>query len=112
MIVIDIVKNDDIFNYWNSKNIFVHRKINSKILKHLNESILLFGVKYIKNSIDHYVIAYMNKDYFFNYRYQLDLFLKGCKYNNNVSAVEKFADNGVNWNDYIKYKGGGYNGKR
>lgn len=81
----------EIFNYWNSKKIVVHRVLNSDISLELGKAIRDYGVEYIKELIDLYAIILEpeftrnEKDvgegkYFWSYRWNLFEFLtRGLK---------------------------------
>ena len=82
------------FDYWNTKNIVVHKTLNEE----LNNSISKFLKKYklaeFKIMVDRYKRVLDDKKYFFSYIWSLKDFL------NRKNGAVDFADDGSKWQDY------------
>lgn len=89
----------DIYNYWNSKDIVVHRKISKPMERHILNALKDYSVEEIKKAIDNYNTVIKDKDYFFAYVWGLDTFIKQS------NGLPHFVDSGEKWLNYCKKKG-------
>lgn len=89
----------EIYNYWNSKDIVVHRKISKPMERHILNALKDYSVEEIKKSIDNYNTVIKDKDYFFAYVWSLDTFIKQS------NGLPHFVDSGEKWLNYCKKKG-------
>lgn len=88
-----------IFDYWNSKNIVVHRSLTDKAKRSINGRIKEgYKPEEIIQSIDNYEFILTSKDYFWNYKWTLQDFLQ--------RGFEKFRDLKIAKQNYKK---GGFN---
>ena len=89
-----IDNNKLLFDYWNTKNIVVHKTLSEE----LNNSISKFLKKYklaeFKIMVDRYKRVLDDKKYFFSYIWSLKDFL------NRKNGAVDFADDGSKWQDY------------
>lgn len=89
----------EIYNYWNSKDIVVHRKISKPMERHILNALKDYSVEEIKKAIDNYNTVIKDKDYFFAYVWSLDTFIKQS------NGLPHFVDSGEKWLNYCKKKG-------
>lgn len=85
----------EILNHWNSKNIIIHRKHSRKIpliLKRLTKD---YSKEEILQSIDNYARVYGDKDYYFDYKWNLETFLQKS------NTLPEFMDDGSKWLSYL-----------
>jgi hypothetical protein len=85
----------ELLNYWNSKNIRVHREITKDIEKEIKKALKENSQEDIKKYIDRYSRVIKDKDYFFNQKWSLVEFLK------QKNAMNDFKDDGSKWVNYI-----------
>jgi hypothetical protein len=83
-----------IFDHWNSKNLIVHRELNSDMEKAINKRLEEFNPETITTAIDRYKTILEDKQYFFEYRWSLTDFL------NRKNGITSFMDEGSKWVDY------------
>ena len=88
----------EIFDYWNSKNIIVHREITDNIKKAINKVLKIYTKEQIKEYIDRYTTVINDKSYFFSYKWTLIDFL------NRKDGISSFADDGSKWVNYCSSK--------
>lgn len=89
----------EIYTYWNSKDIVVHRKISKPMERHILNALKDYSVEEIKKAIDNYNTVIKDKDYFFAYVWSLDTFIKQS------NGLPHFVDSGEKWLNYCKKKG-------
>ena len=89
----------NIFNYWNTKNIIVHRNINKDIEKAVEKALKKYSEEEIKTCIDRYDEVLKDKDYFYSYKWGLAEFL------NRKEGIALFTDEGSKWVNYCEKKG-------
>lgn len=66
----------DIYTFWNEKGIVKHKKLTSKMQRAINSVLKDYSVEDIKNSIINYYKILNSKEYYFNYKWTLEEFLK------------------------------------
>ena len=101
--IVEIVEQDDtqdIFNYWNTKDIIKHREINNDIEKAIKKALKEHTVAEIKLAIDRYAFVYHDDNYYFKHKWGLDQFLK------QANGYKDFLDNGSKWENYVNSKAG------
>ena len=86
----------EIFDFWNSKNISNHIKLNEDRKKAISKRLKEYSVDEIKLAINHYEIILHDKDSFWNYTWSLEDFL------NRKNGFTTFLDDGSNWVSYSK----------
>lgn len=86
--------NSNIFNYWNSKNIIVHRELTNNINKSINKALKTYTEEAIKEYIDRYDKVLKDKSWFFDYKWSLENFL------NRKDGISSFTDEGDKWLSY------------
>jgi len=85
----------EILEYWNSKNIIVHRKYSRRtplILKRLTED---YSKEEILQAIDNYTIVIKDEGYKLRYKWNLETFLQKS------NAMLDFMDDGSKWLNYL-----------
>lgn len=92
-------KNDNIcnnlLNYWNTKNIIQHRKVNDKLKRKINIALKNYEYNEIQQAIDNYAgILANNQLYFFSYRWGLGDFLQ--------RGLEKFLTSAMPFENFKK----------
>ena len=87
--------NSNIFNYWNSKNIIVHRELTNNINKSIIKALKTYTEEEIKEYIDRYDKVLKDKSWFFDYKWTLEDFL------NRKDGISSFTDEGSKWLNYI-----------
>lgn len=86
--------NSNIFNYWNSKNIIVHRELTNNIDKSIIKALKTYTEEEIKEYIDRYDKVLKDKSWFFDYKWTLEDFL------NRKDGISSFTDEGSKWINY------------
>ena len=85
-----------ILDYWNSKNIIVHKSSND-ILETINSALKKETKENIMLAIDHYK-EILDSAYFFSYKWSLVDFLK------RKTGYKSFLNDGSNWVNYLEWK--------
>jgi predicted phage replisome organizer len=88
-----------LFDYWNSKEIIVHREINTDIEEALKKALSKYTEEEIKVYIDRYAQVISDKSYFWSYKWSLKDFL------NRKDGISAFTDEGSKWNSYRDFLG-------
>lgn len=88
----------NIFNYWNTKNIIVHRKINNDIEKAVEKALKKYSEEEIKTCIDRFAQVVNDDDYFYSYKWTLVEFLT------RKEGISLFTDEGSKWVSYCSEK--------
>ena len=88
----------NIFEYWNTKDIIKHRKINDDIDKAIRKALKKYTEEEIKVCIDRYAEVLKDEDYFYDYEWGLAEFL------NRKEGIALFTDEGSKWVNYCKDK--------
>lgn len=91
-------KEEEIFKYWNNKEIIEHRELTPIIAKQITKSIKEYGLDNLKTYIDRYAEVYHDKNYYFDTKWTLVEFLKQS------NAVSSFTDEGSKWLNYLESK--------
>lgn len=89
---------NDIFNYWNNKDIIKHKCLNDDILKAIEKALKIYSVDEIKTYIDRYKTVIDDKSFFFDYKWKLNEFLS------RKEGISAFADDGSKWNSYLSQR--------
>lgn len=90
-----VTDEEEIFNYWNAFGIVKHQTLTEKILKVIKKALSLYGIEKIKEGIANYAKVYLDKKYFFSYKWTLEEFLK------QANALPEFFTEGNKWKNYI-----------
>lgn len=94
-----ISKEEDIFNYYNSKNIINHRELTQEIKKSITKALTKYSVEQLKTYIDRYAKVIKDKRYFFDYKWSLKDLL------DRKNGISAFSDDGSKWVDYCNKVG-------
>lgn len=89
----------DIYNYWNSLGKPTHTKLTDSIAKAIKKALKTYSVEEIKKAILNYKTVLNDKEYYFDYIWGLDTFLKQS------NCLPHFVDSGEKWLNYCKKKG-------
>jgi hypothetical protein len=65
-----------VFEFWNSKNIIVHRKLTDQIKSSINSKLKDYSVDEICDAINNYSLIISMSQFYFTYRWPLATFLK------------------------------------
>lgn len=84
----------EIFNFWNAKNIVVHRELSEEIKKSILKALTKYSIEQLKTCIDRYNKIIKDNKYFFDYKWSLKDFL------DRKNGISSFADDGSKWIDY------------
>lgn len=87
----------ELFDFWNSKGIVVHRTINEKMLKVLKKALDLYGQAQIKQAIENYSIVISDSTYYFKTRWTIGDFVTQS------NALPDFLPEGIKWINYQEY---------
>lgn len=87
----------NIFNYWNNKDIIVHRKLTDNIYKSIDKALKTYTEEEIKEYIDRYDKVLKDKSWFFDYKWSLEDFL------NRKDGISSFTDEGSKWLSYVSH---------
>lgn len=88
----------NIFNYWNNKDIIVHKELTDKISNVISKALKIYSEEEIKTYIDRYNTVIKDKTYFFDYKWTLVDFL------NRKDGISSFTDEGSKWVSYCNQK--------
>lgn len=92
----------DIFNFWNDKEIIVHRSLTTKIEKAIDKALKEYTVEEIKQAIDNYNTVIKDNEYFFSYKWTLIEFLTRAK--GGIKQISMFLEDGSQWINYQNSK--------
>lgn len=87
----------ELFDFWNSKGIVVHRTINEKMVKVLKKALDLYGQAQIKQAIENYSIVLSDSTYYFKTRWTIGDFATQS------NALPDFLPEGIKWINYQEY---------
>ena len=87
----------ELFDFWNSKGIVVHRTINEKMVKVLKKALDLYGQAQIKQAIENYSIVLSDSTYYFKTRWTIGDFVTQS------NALPDFLPEGIKWINYQEY---------
>lgn len=87
----------ELFDFWNSKDIVVHRTINEKMVKVLKKALDLYGQAQIKQAIENYSIVLSDSTYYFKTRWTIGDFVTQS------NALPDFLPEGIKWINYQEY---------
>ena len=93
--ILSLISN--IFNYWNTKNIIVHKTLTDDIGKSIEKALINYTEEEIKLCIDRYDKILRDTEYFFKYKWSLKDFL------NRKDGISSFTDEGSKWNSYQEF---------
>lgn len=87
---------NDIFNYWNKKEIITHRKLDQATSRSINAKLKDYSIEEIKKAIHHYSVIQKNEDdlYYWNHKWILKDFLQ--------RGFEKFKDWDIAHENYLR----------
>ena len=88
----------EIFEYWNSNNIVVHRELTIDTRKSIEKALKIYSVEEIKTYIDRYNMVIKDKEYFFSTIWTLKDFLS------RKNGISDFTDEGSKWLNYLAEK--------
>jgi len=86
---------DEIFDYWNTKKLTVHKESNDLMKQAYEKALKNFNDEQIKNAIDHYDIMFKDKNCWFDNKYSLTTFLS------QKNLIVNFVDDGSWWQSYV-----------
>ena len=89
----------DIYNYWNSLGKPTHTKLTDTFVKAIKKALKTYSSEEIKKAILNYKTVLNDKEYYFDYIWGLDTFLKQS------NCLPHFVDSGEKWLNYCKKKG-------
>jgi len=89
----------EVFNYWNSKKINIHRVLTEKIKSKINKRFKEHSPEEIKKAIDNYYTVLTNDKYYFKYKWTLENFL------GRAGGLPQFVDGSDPLNNFLKNKG-------
>lgn len=89
------IKEKEIFDFWNSKNIIKHKELNATTTKAIQKALKEYTANVIKECISRYDKVIKDKNYYFDTRWSLCEFLK------QKNAMPDFLDEGSKWLNYI-----------
>lgn len=87
----------ELFDFWNSKGIVVHRTINEKMVQLLKKALDFYGQAQIKQAIENYSIVLSDSTYYFKTRWTIGDFVK------QTNALPDFLPEGIKWINYQEY---------
>lgn len=85
---------NSLFNYWNSKQIIVHRELNKDIKDAIKNALNKYTEEQIKECIDRYATILSDPNYFWGYKWTLKGFLSRRE------GISSFTDEGDKWCSY------------
>ena len=97
-IVEKISEKEEIFNFWNEKNIIKHRNLTKEIENSLEKALKKLNKDMIIECIDRYSKVLSDKNFYFDYKWSLTDFL------NRKNGISSFTDEGSMWVSYITSK--------
>ncbi|WP_261134782.1 hypothetical protein [Bacillus sp. Marseille-Q3570] len=86
-------KNDQIkfiYDYWNFKNIIVHRSMTTKMNSCLKKALMEYTTDDLTKAIDNYKVILENAAYFFDYKWTLQDFMKPNNFIRFMDEAEPF----------------------
>lgn len=95
---------NEIFEYWNTKGLVKHKKINKNISEAISKALKEYEIDDILDAIDNYEEVVHDQTYFFDTIWPLDKFLK------QQNALPEFLNEGAKWLSYANRKNGGVKG--
>ena len=95
---------NEIFEYWNTKGLVKHKKINKNISEAISKALKEYDIDDILDAIDNYEEVVHDQTYFFDTIWPLDKFLK------QQNALPEFLNEGAKWLSYANRKNGGVKG--
>lgn len=87
----------NIFIYWNSKHIIMHRELTQDIRQAIEKALKSYGEEEIKTYIDRYGTVISDKEYFWHYKWSIKDFLT------RKDGISSFTDEGSKWINYCAY---------
>jgi len=83
-----------IFDYWNKKQIIVHKDLDQQTESKINSILKNYDLKEIKQAIHNYWVILTGEEYWFKYKWTLKEFLQ--------RGFEKFKDEDIAHGNYLK----------
>lgn len=94
LLIKENIKEKEIFDYWNLKDIIRHKELKPNMLKSIQKALKEYSVEQIKEYIDRYNTVIKDTTYFFGYKWTLTDFL------NRKDGISSFTDEGSKWLSY------------
>jgi len=88
----------EIFEFWNSLKITVHKELNKEMIKAMDKALGNHAPQDIKTAMTRYAEAYHDSKYFFDYKWSLSDFLT------QGNTIPDFLNEGSKWNSYQNFK--------
>lgn len=88
----------EIFEFWNSKKIIVHRNLTDSMKKRIKSKLKKYTVDEIKEAINVYSVILNDSNCIFSYKWSLEDFLTG------EDRMKKFLKGGTHYENYFKPK--------
>lgn len=89
-------ENVEIFEFWNSKKIIVHRNLTDSMKKRIKSKLKKYTVDEIKEAINVYSVILNDSNCIFSYKWSLEDFLTG------EDRMKKFLKGGTHYENYFK----------
>lgn len=89
----NIIRLNNIYSHFNSKNIIQHRKLNEQISKTIAKALKEYSEEEIIQAIDNYAKV-LNSNYYYNHKWTLEKFLK------QKNGLQEFLETGSVWINY------------
>lgn len=90
---------NEIFDFWNSTEVWKHRELDSETVKAIKKALKKFNKEEIKQFISRYAIVMKDESYFFNTKWKLKEFLT------RKGGILDFTDEGSKWVNYVNNTG-------
>jgi len=88
----------EIFNYWNSKNLIQHKKLDLDTNKNIRKALKEYHIDDILDAIDNYAKVVKDNNYYFDTVWPLKKFMK------QQNALPEFTNEGAKWLSYLANK--------
>ena len=88
---------EDIFNYWNSKEIINHKKLTPAIEKAIDKALKIYSKEEMRQAIEIYS-EILNSKFYFSYKWHISDFLS------RKNGISTFMEDGSNRVNYEKWK--------
>lgn len=90
---------NEIFEFWNSTEVWKHRELDSETVKAIKKALKKFNKEEIKQFISRYALVMKDESYFFNTKWKLKEFLT------RKGGILDFTDDGGKWVNYVNNTG-------
>lgn len=89
----------EVFDFWNSMKIIVHKELNDDIRKSITKSLKKHSLEMLKVYISRYAMVIKDNRYFFDYKWSLKDLL------DRKNGISAFSNEGSKWLDYCNKVG-------